>query len=82
MALDVLYKEIINNLSGAPKVANVVQPAACFSVPSLDSFGGQAGKASASDGTAKSPCASHTPHSLGWYSQTQSPSLWHHLQIS
>ena len=54
MALDVLHEEIINNLGGAPKVAKVVQPMACFSVPSLSSFGGQAGEVSASDGTTKS----------------------------
>ena len=80
--LDVLHEEIINNLGGAPKAANVVQPTACFSVPSLSSVGGQAGEFSTGDGTTKSPHTSHTPCSPSWCSQTQSLSPWHHSQIS
>ena len=82
MAMDVLHEVIINNLGGASKAAKVVQPTACFSMPSLDSFGGQAGEVSTSDGTAKSPHASHTPHSPGRHSQTQSSSPLHHSQSS
>ena len=82
MALDVLREEIINNLGGAPKAAKVVEPMACFSVPSLSSVGGQAGEVGTGDGTAKSPCTSHTPCSLGRHSQTQSLSPRHHSQSS
>ena len=68
MALDVLCEEIINSLSGAPKVAKVDETTACFSIPSLSSVGGLAGEVGAGDGTAKSLCTSHAPCSLDQHS--------------
>ena len=82
MALDVLRKEIINDLSGTSKAAKVVEPTACFSMPSLSTVGGKGGKVSTSDGTAKSPRTSHAPCSLGRCSRTQSWSPQHHSQSS
>ena len=78
MVLDVLCEKIINSLSGAPKVAKVVEPTACFSMPSLSSVGGQAGKVGTGDGTTKSLCASHAPCFPGQHSQTWSLSPQHH----
>ena len=74
MVLDVLCEEIINNLSGTSNAAKVVEPTACFSVPSLSTVGGKAGKVSTGNSTAKIPCDSHVPCSLGQHSQTQSRS--------
>ena len=64
MILDVLHEEIINNISGAPKVANVGVPMACFSIPLLDSLGGHVGKVGASNSTAKSAHAFHATSGL------------------
>ena len=65
--------EIIN-FSGAPNVAKVVEPTACFSMPSLSSVGGQAGKVSAPVMALPRVChASHTPSlSRSVHSQTRS----------
>ena len=83
MAMDVLCDEIIHNLGGAPKAATVHLPTASVAMPSVDDcLGGQAGEVSAGDGTSKSPCTSHTPHSPCRCSQTWSPSPLHHSQSS
>ena len=63
--LDVLCEEIIKNMGGASKTAKVVEPAACFSMAPMSTIGGKAGKVSTSDGPAKDPRVSHTPHSPG-----------------
>ena len=80
MAMDVLHDEIVCNLGGAPRPVTEHFPIAMAAIPSIDYLGGQEGEVGAEDGTTKSPCASHSPCSLGRHSQTPSPSPQCHTQ--
>ena len=80
MAMEVLCDEIVHSMGGVPKVATEYFAVATFAMSSGDYLGGQEGDVGARDGTTKSLHVSHTPHSPGRHSQSQSPSLWHHPQ--
>ena len=59
-ALDVLCEEIIKNIDGTSKAAKAVELTACFSMPSLSTFGEKAGEVGAGDGPAQRVCM-HLP---------------------